>query len=97
MSADHNQVEANVPGAAPPVVELTPKAEQACPVDSTPARMLYQDTRFYIRTSGAFLYIILYYLILSYIIPYTVLQNLAIFLGSLCIFLGQPFIIWQKP
>ena len=56
MSADDDQAQATVPGAASPVVELTPKAEQACPVDSTPARMLYQDTRFYVRNLVALLF-----------------------------------------
>ena len=81
MSADDNQVEATVPGAASPVVELTLKAEQACPVDSTTAWMLYQDTRFYTRNYVAFLYIILYDFVLSHIS----LGNLLIFLGNSCI------------
>ena len=60
MSADDNQVEATVPGAASLVVELTPKAEQACP-DPGPDALVT-------RIHGSISRIRVHFYVLSYII-----------------------------
>ena len=60
MSADDDQAQATVPGAASPVVELTPKAAQACP-DPGPDALVT-------RIHGSISRIMLHFYILSYII-----------------------------